>query len=266
MKHHIQEKMYHIEIVPPKQDSLQLREDLALFTEKFNRVMDSGWCVCLTDNAMGRLAFQGHEMIEELGLKVFPDQVMLHLSTFHSIINLHEILDSCLSLGIRYLLVVSGDGSTRLPKLQPADLGLPEGSASVTSVELIAYIHARYPGKFTIGAAFNPYEPSEHEFPKLDAKLKAGAEFIITQPIIEENAVVDELLKKYPDLPVFVEAWMSKRISLLSEAVGYVIPEDTEFDPVGTLKTLHGLYPRCGFYLSLLGFKTQYHLVRDTWV
>ena len=59
---------------------------------------------------------------------------------------------------------------------------------------------------------------------------------------------------------------MSKRISLLSEAVGYVIPEDTEFDPVGTLKTLHGLYPGCGFYLSLLGFKTQYHLVRDTWV
>jgi methylenetetrahydrofolate reductase (NADPH) len=266
MKHHILGKMYHVEIVPPKQDSEQLREDLAVFAEKFKRVMESGWCACLTDNAMGRLAFQGHEVIEELGLKVSPDQVMLHLSTFHTISSLHEILDSCLRLGIRNLLVVSGDGSVRLPKLQPGDLSLPEGGATVTSVELIAYIHAQYPGQFQIGAAFNPYEPPEHEFEKLARKLKAGASFVITQPIIAENAVVDELLEKHPDLPVFVEAWMSKRISLLSEAVGYVIPEDTAFDPVETLKALHGLYPHCGFYLSLLGFKTQYHLVRDTWV
>jgi len=59
---------------------------------------------------------------------------------------------------------------------------------------------------------------------------------------------------------------MSKRISLLSEAVGYEIPEDTAFDPIQTLKSLHRLYPGCGVYLSLLGFKTQYPLLKDTWV
>jgi len=63
-----------------------------------------------------------------------------------------------------------------------------------------------------------------------------------------------------------VEAWMSRKLHLLSEAVGYEIPENTEFDPLSTLKMLHKLYPRCGVYLSLLGFKTQYHLIKDIWV
>lgn len=58
---------------------------------------------------------------------------------------------------------------------------------------------------------------------------------------------------------------MSKKLHLLSDAVGYQIPEDTEFDPIATLMMLHELYPKCGVYLSLLGFKTQYHLIRDTW-
>ncbi|MCB2173493.1 hypothetical protein KQH65_12210, partial [archaeon] len=101
---------------------------------------------------------------------------------------------------------------------------------------------------------------------KLERKFNAGATFVITQPIIEKNKIVDELLEKYPDIPVIVEAWMSKKLYLLSDAVGYEIPEDTEFDPLETLKMLHKLYPKCGVYLSLLGFKTQYHLLEGLWV
>lgn len=100
---------------------------------------------------------------------------------------------------------------------------------------------------------------------KLRRKLDAGARFIITQPILKQNAMVDEVLARYPELPVFVEAWMSRRISLLSEAVGYEIKDDPNFDPIETLKQLHRAYPDCGVYLSLLGFKTQYHLLGDTW-
>jgi len=59
---------------------------------------------------------------------------------------------------------------------------------------------------------------------------------------------------------------MSKKLHLLSEAVGYEIPETTEFDPIETLKMLHRIYPMCGVYLSLLGFKTQYDLISDTWI
>jgi methylenetetrahydrofolate reductase (NADPH) len=189
---------------------------------------------------------------------------MIHLNTFHTRENLHEILDSCKKLGIEYLLVVSGDGSDRLPKLQPADVGAGDVQ-SVTSVELLRYIEREYPGVFTMGVAFNPYEPPEHEFEKLKRKFDAGASFIITQPIIEKNAVIDEMLQKYPGVPVIIEAWMSKKISLLSDAVGYTIPEDTPFDPIETLKQIHRDYPGCGVYLSLLGFKTQYPLISETW-
>ena len=67
----------------------------------------------------------------------------------------------------------------------------------------------------------------------------------------------------YPDLPVTIEAWMSKKLYLLSDVVGYPIPEDAEFDPIGTLKQLEKDYPQCGFYLSLLGFKTQYPVIEE---
>lgn len=265
MRHHIENKIYHVEILPPKQDSEKLEADLEAFGVKFNRVMESGYCACLTDNAMGHLAFQGTEMIEELGLEPKKDLVMIHLNTFHTKDDLDRILTSCRTLGIRQLLVISGDGSDRLPKLSPADVGAA-GTESVTSVELLKYIVKNYPGDFDLGVAFNPYEPEEHEFEKMERKLAAGATFIITQPVIERHEVVDKLLAKYPRIPVVVEAWMSKKIDLLSEAVGYEIKTATDpFDPIETLKILHRNYPNCGIYLSLLGFKTQYDLIKDTW-
>ena len=263
MQEHIKNRVYHVEILPPKQNSEKLKTDLKTFATKFNRVMDSGYCACITDNAMGLLAFQGHEVIEHLGLKVLPEQVLLHLNTFHSKRDLDALLAQCQAMGFKYLLIVSGDGSDRIPRLSPKDLDI-SGTAAVTSVELLAYIRANYPG-FVLGVAFNPYEPAEEEFAKMERKLAAGATFIITQPIIEQNKVVDELLEKYPDIPVIIEAWMSKKIHLLSDAVGYKIPEDTGFDPLATLEDLHRRYPGCGLYLSLLGFKTQYHIVEGLW-
>lgn len=252
---------YHIEIIPPKQDSQKLEEDLSLFASKFERVMKSGFIASITDNAMGLLAFQGHECIEELGLHARPDQVLIHLNTFHTKQALHEILDSCERLGIRSILAISGDGSPRLPKLRPKDVEA-ENTASVTSVELTQYILKHYPS-FTVGVAFNPYEPEEHEFEKLERKLDAGASFIITQPITGKNGAVDRLLRRYPCLPVVVEAWMSKKLYLLSDVVGYPIPEDAVFDPIETLRNLRALYPDCGQYLSLLGFKTQYETIES---
>ncbi len=265
MIHHIRNKTYHVEVLPPKQDTEKLEQDLETFNGKYLRVLDSGYCACITDNAMGLLSFQGTEIIEVYNLPVKPEQVMIHLNTFHRKDDLDNILDLCKSKGIRYLLIITGDGSVRLPRLRPSDIGADDVE-SVTSVELLEYINCKYPDIFILGVAFNPYEPVEHEFKKMERKVKAGATFIITQPLIERNEVVDRLLQKYPDIPVIVEAWMSRKLYLLSEAVGYEIPENTEFDPIATLKLLHKLYPRCGVYLSLLGFKTQYDLIKDTWI
>jgi len=265
MLHHIENKIYHVEILPPKQDTEKLSADLALFADKYNKALEIGSCICLTDNAMGNLAFQGTEVIEELNLPVHSEQIMIHLNTFHTLEDLRTILDTCKKIGIKYLLIISGDGSDRLPKLQSTDLNL-SNAVTVTSVELLHYIHHEYPNDFILGVAFNPYEPPEHEFHKLDRKMKAGASFIVTQPVIEKNEIVGQMLKLYPSVPVIIEAWMSKKLHLLSEAVGYEIPETTEFDPVETLKTLHKIYPNCGVYLSLLSFKTQFDLLNETWI
>jgi methylenetetrahydrofolate reductase (NADPH) len=265
MINHIQNNIYHVEVLPPKQDSEKLEKDLEIFSNKYLRVMDSGYYACITDNAMGLLSFQGTEMIEELDLPVMSEQVMIHLNTFHTKDDLDNILNICKTKGIRYLLIITGDGSERLPKLQPSDVGATDVE-SVTSVELLKYINREYPDTFVLGVAFNPYEPEEHEFEKMERKIKTGATFIITQPLIEKNEIVDRLIEKYPEIQVIVEAWMSRKLHLLSEAVGYEIPENTEFDPISTLKILHKLYPECGVYLSLLGFKTQYHLIKDIWV
>jgi len=264
MRHHIENKIYHVEILPPKQETEKLEVDLEAFAVKFRRVMESGYCACVTDNAMGNLAFQGTEMIEELGLEPREDLVMIHLNTFHTKEALDEILETCVAKGIRNLLVISGDGSDRLPRLQPLDIGA-KGVEAVTSVELLRYIAERHPGFFHLGVAFNPYEPEEHEFGKMERKIAAGAEFIITQPVIGLHPVVERLLAKYPQVPVIVEAWMSKKLDLLSEAVGYEISPGTPYDPIENLKSLHSIYPHCGVYLSLLGFKTQYDLVKDCW-
>ena len=137
MIHHIQNKIYQVEVLPPKQDSEKLEKDLEIFSSKYLRVMDSGYCACITDNAMGLLSFQGTEIIEELDLSVIPEQVMIHLNTFHTKDDLDNILNICKTKGIRYLLIITGDGSERLPKLQPSDVGATDVE-SVTSVELLA--------------------------------------------------------------------------------------------------------------------------------
>ena len=256
-----------IEILPPKQNSEKLDADLELFADKFNRVMDGGYAVCITDNAMGKASFQATELIGELDLAVpDPNLVHVHLNTFHTKEGLHEILDACVERGFKNVLVISGDGSERLPKLQPedlADLIDVAGVQSVTSVTLLKYIRARHPGFFSLGVAFNPYEPEEHEFEKLDRKLEAGAQHIITQPIIGSNPVIDKLLAKYPDVPVILECWMSKKLHLLSDAVGYTIPEDTPYDPFECLAELQKNYPKCGLYLALVGFKTQWDTIKS---
>ena len=105
MREHIENCVYHIEVLPPKQDSDKLDADLQVFAERFNCVMDSGYSACITDNAMGLLAFQGHELIDHLELRVLSEQVMLHLNTFHSKRDLDALLTQCAAMGIKYLQI-----------------------------------------------------------------------------------------------------------------------------------------------------------------
>jgi methylenetetrahydrofolate reductase (NADPH) len=261
VKHHIENRIYHIEILTPKQNSEKLDEDLDKFAEKYNTVMDAGYVACITDNPMGHLSFQATDIIPELGLPVKPEQLMIHLNTFHTKDALDQILDTAAKMGVKYFLVITGDGNERLPKLKPEAIG--ESCNSITSVELLRYIRNRHPGVFTLGVAFNPYEPQDHELEKMHRKVAAGAEFICTQPIIGKDDRVYAL--KQFGLPVVIDAWMSKKLHLLSECVGYTIPEDTPYDPIANLHELRKAYPECGLYLALVSYKNHFPVLKDVW-
>jgi methylenetetrahydrofolate reductase (NADH) len=255
------DKIFHVELQTPKRSSEDVEKDLLVFEDKYKKVVEAGWIVCITDNPMGLLSYGAMETIDLLGLPVRPEQLMVHLNTFHPKKELDEILGAFEAAGGRYLLVVSGDGSQRLHRLEPAEVGLE--CTTVTSVELLRYIDREHAGRFACGVAFNPYEPQDAEVEKMKRKVGAGASFIITQPIIGRD---ERLAGLEPfRLPVILDAWMSKKLHLLSECVGHEIPEGTPYDPMENLRELRRYYPDYGLYLAILGFKTQYPLLTEIW-
>jgi methylenetetrahydrofolate reductase (NADPH) len=249
----------YIEVLTPKQNVEDLDDALRKFSERFKTVVAEGYILSVTDNPMGNLHFQLTEIMAELGLSAPPEQMLLHLNTFHTKEGLDEILARAAELGIRQLLVVSGDGSERLPRLTPASIGA--GGEAVTSVELLRYIAREYAGKFTCGVAFNQYEPQDHEREKLKRKIDAGASFVITQPAVGRDGRLECL--HGAGLPATIGAWMSKKIELLSECVGYTLHPPGTYDPMANLQLLLESYPEFGIYLALLGFKTQLPVLLD---
>ena len=223
MAYQLDDDVLHVEILTPKQNSEKLEEDLEKFADKYMKVMEAGYVACVTDNPMGLLSFQLTEVVPELELPVYPEQLLIHLNTFHTKEHLDEILTTAADMGARYLLVISGDGSERLPKLSPEAIG--KSGMAVTSVELLEYINEAYPDTFTCGVAFNPYEPQDHELHRMQRKVDAGAEFIITQPIIGRDERLDGLQPF--GLPVIIDAWTPMQLHRLSNCVGYPTPQST---------------------------------------
>ncbi len=255
------DKVLHVELQTPKRSSEDIEKDLQTFEDKYRKVLEAGWIVCITDNPMGLLSYGAMETIELLGLPVRPEQLMVHLNTFHPRKELDEILGAFQAAGGTHLLIVSGDGSQKLHRLEPAEVAID--CQTVTSVELLRYIDREYPGQFHCGVAFNPYEPQDAELEKMRRKAGAGAKFIITQPILGRDDRL-EALRPF-GLPVTLDAWMSKKLHLLSECVGHEIPEGTPYDPMENLRELRRNYPEYGLYLAILGFKTQYPLLQGLW-
>ena len=262
MQQHIDNKAFHVEILTPKLDAPDIEAELAKFGDKFRAVMDAGYVICITDNPMGHMSVTAMEAIEALELPVHPDRLCIHLNTFHTKKDFDATLRAIHDAGGRDLLIVSGDGSQHLHRLEPDEVGI--ACQTVTSVELLRYIDREYPGQFNCGVAFNPYEPQDSELAKMERKAEAGARFIITQPVIGRDERVEHLRRF--GLPVILDAWMSKKLHLLSECVGTTIPEGTPYDPIQNLKDLRTYFPDYGLYLALLGFKTQFPLLKSIWI
>jgi methylenetetrahydrofolate reductase (NADPH) len=269
---------HFMELVAPRQDSADLDRDFAKFGERYRMFLESDKVICITDNPMGHLSFMAPEILQFLELAVRPENLMVHLNTFHRKTDetydpakeqneqdLDIILQHALGLGVRYLLCVSGDGCQKFPRLKPEELGYdPARVKTVTSVQLMEYVAKRYAGRFTCGVAFNQYEPAREEMEKLERKAAVGAEFVITQPAVVNGEsdprirVANENLKRMLEfadargLQVILEAWMSAKFTpLMSECVGYDINFGA-FDPWDNLSALRRLYPERKLYLSMI--------------
>jgi methylenetetrahydrofolate reductase (NADPH) len=247
-------KPYLIELLTPRQSDQDFEAKLEVFSQRYRRILAHGAVVSIPDNPLGNLHFTAMETVEFLGLPLDPERTLLHLNTFHRKTDLDTFLDAAHAEGLKYLLVVSGDGGPRLPRLEPEYLG--SAAKAVTSVELLEYVEHRHPGAFNCGVAFSQYEPTEHELEKLRRKIEAGAKFIVTQPVIGIDAAVSSLTSL--GLPVWAGAWMSKRVDLLVECVGLGHLDASAYDPAANLALLHEGFPSFGLYLAQLSFKKDW--------
>ncbi|MBN2301608.1 MAG: methylenetetrahydrofolate reductase [Lentisphaerae bacterium] len=244
---------YLIEILTPRQSDEDFYAALKRMGDRYQQAIDEGFSVSIPDNPMGVLRFQATEVINELKLSVPPGRVLLHLNTFHTKEGLDAILRAAADLGIKRVIIISGDGGERLPRLRPETIG--SLSAVTTSIELTRYVHSAYPNTFLTGVAFNPYEPHEHEFEKLQRKVDAGAGFVITQPLLSSAPGIERVMQF--GLPVTVGVWMSENLKLLCDCVGYDLRETEKYDPICELGNIHKLYPNAGIYLSMIKLEKE---------
>ena len=250
---------YLIEILTPKRSTPERdREMMNRFAERYRRIRDSGNGVSVPDNPMGQPRYSALEAINRCDLPVDPERTVMNLNTFHTKAELDGLLETAANSDLKYLLIIRGDGGPALPKLNPASIG---GETSVaTSIDLLRYINAAYPGRFITGAAFNQYNPIDFEAKRLKAKIDAGSKFVITQPVIGKDPHVN-LLKTF-DIPVIIEAWMSDKVDLLFKSVGRAKDELAEgYDPMKNLIRLHDAYPQSCIYLSMLSFKQDWKVL-----
>lgn len=246
---------YIIELLTPRKTEDSYPEGLLhRFGERFKRAMQAGCAVSIPDNPMGNLRMGALETLELLGLPFDPERLVINLNTFHRKEELDEILEDAMRAGVRFLLVVRGDGGPALSRLEPASIGGRFNVAS--SADLINYINRDYPGKFVTGAAFNHYNPIEAELKRMEKKIEAGARYIVTQPVIGKESRLNRL--KAQAIPLVVEAWMSHNIELFSQSVGDDTLSLANYDPVDNLQLLHDSFPGSCIYLSMLNFNEKF--------
>jgi methylenetetrahydrofolate reductase (NADPH) len=247
---------YLVEILTPKRSDETIRtEKIGHFGERYNRVFDFGLGISVPDNPMGQPRLGLLETVEYARLSVYPEKTVMNLNTFHTKKELDTLLKMAAEKGIRYLLVIRGDGGPQLSKLDPKSIGGKKNVA--TSIDLIRYINLEYADKFITGAAFNQYNRMPFESDRLKQKIDAGAKFVITQPVIGEDSRVNSIFDF--GLPVVIEAWMSKNVDLLYKSVRKQKNiGDSDYDPVTNLQLLHEVYPQNCVYLSMLSFNQDW--------
>lgn len=141
------------------------------------------------------------------------------------------------ALGIHQILVITGD---------PTRVGDLPGASSIydlTSFELIRLVKQlnkgisfsgrklKHTAQFIVGAAFNPHvRKIDAAIRRLEKKVEAGADFIMTQPVYDEKGILDLYeATKGINVPIFIGIMpltgYRNALFLHNEVPGIKIPE-----------------------------------------
>jgi methylenetetrahydrofolate reductase (NADPH) len=250
---------YFVEMLTPKLSNLaDVQTSINLFAERYYRVLDTRLGISVPDNPMGQPRLSFLETIEQAEFPVRPEKTVMNLNTFHAKELLDTLLRKAAQTGIKYLLVIRGDGGPKLSQLDPHSIGGAKNVA--TTIDLLRYINSAYPGTFITGCAYNQYNPMPFESKRLKGKIEAGAQFVITQPVIAKDKNIDSIFAF--GIPVVIEAWMSQNVSLLLKSIRKEKDERAQgYDPIKNLHKLHETYPDSCVYLSMLSFKKEWRVI-----
>ncbi|HEX8169302.1 MAG TPA: bifunctional homocysteine S-methyltransferase/methylenetetrahydrofolate reductase [Thermoanaerobaculia bacterium] len=170
--------------------------------------------------------------------RVGIETVLHYCCRDRNLLGMHSDLLGCAALGLRNLLLITGDP----PKMGP----YPEATAvfDIDSIGLTNMVNLMNRGLdlggnpfgdatcFTIGVGVNPgHLDLEYELRRLDWKVKAGAEYAITQPVFDVRQL-EQFLGRIETLklPVVAGIWplLSYRNAqfMNNEVPGVSVPDD----------------------------------------
>jgi methionine synthase / methylenetetrahydrofolate reductase(NADPH) len=170
--------------------------------------------------------------------RVGIETVLHYCCRDRNLLGMHSDLLGCAALGVHNLLLITGDP----PKMGP----YPEATAvfDIDSIGLTNMVNLMNRGLdlggnsfgdptcFTIGVGVNPgHLDLEYELRRLDWKVKAGAEYAITQPVFDFD-VLEHFLDRIAHLrlPVVAGIWplLSYRNAqfMNNEVPGVSVPEE----------------------------------------
>lgn len=222
-----------IEITPPK------GADATSMLKGVERIRDAGVdAVNVPDgpraqNRMGAMAVA--VLVQQ---RAGIEAVLHYCCRDRNLLGMHSDLLGCSALGVRNLLLITGDP----PKMGP----YPDATAvfDIDSIGLTNMVNLLNrgldlggnpfgePTSFTIGVGVNPgHVDLAYELRRLDWKVKAGAEYAITQPVFDA-AQLEYFLDRIADmkLPVVAGIWplLSYRNAqfMNNEVPGVSVPDD----------------------------------------
>jgi homocysteine S-methyltransferase len=170
--------------------------------------------------------------------RVGIETVLHYCCRDRNLLGMHSDLLGCAALGLHNLLVITGDP----PKMGP----YPEATAvfdidSIGLTNMVSLMNRGLdlggnpfgePTRFTVGVGVNPgHLDLEYELRRLDWKVKAGAEYAITQPVFDARQLEHFLGRiEHMKLPVVAGIWplLSYRNAqfMNNEVPGVSVPDE----------------------------------------